>query len=123
MIVNAFQMQVKGGHTTARGSDFVSFFKIYFRGIDLFLVYLHFKNHYRGIPWNNAFWPTAVAVEADCVNLVSTSACHIGGPKQSCIKFKKVRSRSVHHNDLREKIKIKFTGISDLDLSFQLTMT
>ena len=41
---------------------------------------------------------------------------------QSCIKFKKFRSRSVHHNDLREKIKIKFTGISDLDLSFQLTM-
>ena len=41
---------------------------------------------------------------------------------QSCIKFKKFRSRSVHHNDLREKIKIKFTGISELDLSFQLTM-
>ena len=35
---------------------------------------------------------------------------------QSCIKFKKFRSRSVHHNDLREKIKIKFTGITELDL-------
>ena len=41
---------------------------------------------------------------------------------QSCIKFKKFRSRSAHHNDLREKIKIKFTGISELDLSFQFTM-
>ena len=37
----------------------------------------------------------------------------------SCIKF---RSISAHHNDLREKIKIKFTGISELDLSFQFTM-
>ena len=42
--------------------------------------------------------------------------------KQSCIKFKKFRSRSAHHNDLREKIKIKFTGISELDLSFQFTL-
>ena len=41
---------------------------------------------------------------------------------QSCIKFKKFRSRSAHHNDLREKIKIKFTGISELDLSFQFTL-
>ena len=41
---------------------------------------------------------------------------------QSCIKFKKFRSRSAHHNDLREKVKIKFTGISELDLSFQITM-
>ena len=31
------------------------------------------------IPWN--FWPTAVAGEADSVNSVSASACHIGGPK------------------------------------------
>ena len=42
--------------------------------------------------------------------------------KQSCKKFKKFRSRSAHHNDLRKKIKIKFTGISELDLSFQFTM-
>ena len=47
---------------------------------------------------------------------------HVCTNVQSCIKFIKFRSRSVHHNDLREKIKIKFTGISDLDLSFQLTM-
>ena len=40
------------------------------------------------IPWNNAFWPgltpfwpTAVVGEADSVNSVSASACHIGGPK------------------------------------------
>ena len=34
------------------------------------------------------------------------------------MKFKKFRSRSrsTHHNDLRQKI--KFTGISELDLSF-----
>ena len=44
------------------------------------------------------------------------------GVSQSCIKFKKFRSRSAHHNDLREKIKIKFTGISELDLSFQFTL-
>ena len=41
---------------------------------------------------------------------------------QSFIKFKKFRSRLAHHNYLREKNKIKFTGISELDLSFQLTM-
>ena len=29
----------------------------------------------------NAFWPTAVVGEADSVNSVSASACHIGGPK------------------------------------------
>ena len=29
----------------------------------------------------NAFWPTAVVGEADIVNSVSASACHIGGPK------------------------------------------
>ena len=29
----------------------------------------------------NAFWPTAVVGEADRVNSVSASACHIGGPK------------------------------------------
>ena len=29
----------------------------------------------------NAFWPTAVVSEADSVNSVSASACHIGGPK------------------------------------------
>ena len=29
----------------------------------------------------NAFWPTAVIGEADSVNSVSASACHIGGPK------------------------------------------
>ena len=28
-----------------------------------------------------AFWPTAVVGEADHVNSVSASACHIGGPK------------------------------------------
>ena len=33
------------------------------------------------VPWNNAFWPTAVVGEADSVNSVSASACHIGGPK------------------------------------------
>ena len=33
------------------------------------------------LPWNNAFWPTAVVGEADNVNSVSASACHIGGPK------------------------------------------
>ena len=41
---------------------------------------------------------------------------------QSCKNFKKFRSRSAHHNDLRQKIKIKFTSISELDLSFQFTM-
>ena len=30
----------------------------------------------------NAFWPTAVVGEADNVNSVSASACHIGGPKE-----------------------------------------
>ena len=29
----------------------------------------------------NAFWPTAVVSEADSVNSVSASACHIGAPK------------------------------------------
>ena len=29
----------------------------------------------------NAFWPTAVVGEADRVNSVSASACHIGEPK------------------------------------------
>ena len=29
----------------------------------------------------NAFWPTTVVGEADSVNSVSASACHIGGPK------------------------------------------
>ena len=29
----------------------------------------------------DAFWPTAVVGEADNVNFVSASACHIGGPK------------------------------------------
>ena len=29
----------------------------------------------------NAFWPTTVVGEADRVNYVSASACHIGGPK------------------------------------------
>ena len=29
----------------------------------------------------DAFWPTAVVGEADSVNSVSASACHIGGPK------------------------------------------
>ena len=29
----------------------------------------------------NVFWPTAVVGEADSVNSVSASACHIGGPK------------------------------------------
>ena len=29
----------------------------------------------------NPFWPTAVVGEADSVNSVSASACHIGGPK------------------------------------------
>ena len=29
----------------------------------------------------NAFWHTAVVDEADSVNFVSASACHIGGPK------------------------------------------
>ena len=29
----------------------------------------------------NAFWPTAEVGEADHVNSVSASACHIGGPK------------------------------------------
>ena len=33
------------------------------------------------VPWNNAFWPTAVVGEADSVNSVSASACHIGGLK------------------------------------------
>ena len=33
------------------------------------------------IPWCNPFWPTAVVGEADSVNSVSASACHIGGPK------------------------------------------
>ena len=30
----------------------------------------------------NTFWPTAVVGEADSVNSVSASACHIGGPKR-----------------------------------------
>ena len=33
------------------------------------------------LPWNNAYWPTAVVGEADSVNSVSASACHIGEPK------------------------------------------
>ena len=33
------------------------------------------------VAWNNAFWLTAVVGEADSVNSVSASACHIGGPK------------------------------------------
>ena len=39
-------------------------------------------------------------------------------------KIQKVQIKisSPHHNDLRKKIKIKFTGISKLDLSFQFTM-
>ena len=37
------------------------------------------------------------------------------GSGQSCIKFKKFRSRSAHHNDLREEIKIKFTDTVKLD--------
>ena len=32
------------------------------------------------------------------------------GHNQSCIEFKKFRSISVHGNDLRGKVKIKFTG-------------
>ena len=38
------------------------------------------KNMMKDVPWNNAFWPTAVVGEADSVNSVSASACHIGGP-------------------------------------------
>ena len=53
---------------------------------------------------------------------MSTVVGSVCSSDQSCIKFKKFRSRSAHHNDLREKIKIKFTGISELDLSFQFTM-
>jgi len=34
------------------------------------------------VPWNNALWPTAVVGEADSVNFVSASACHVGGPKR-----------------------------------------
>ena len=37
------------------------------------------------LPWNNAFWPTAVVGEADSVNSVSASACHIGIVKNTCI--------------------------------------
>ena len=33
------------------------------------------------IPWNNAFWPTAVVGEADCGSSVSALVCHTIGPK------------------------------------------
>ena len=42
---------------------------------------LAFTGHNKEVPSNNAFWPTAVVGEADSVNSVSASACHIGGPK------------------------------------------
>ena len=38
-------------------------------------------NRSLNVSWNNAFWPTAAVDEADSVNSVSASACHIGGPK------------------------------------------
>ena len=44
-----------------------------------------------------------------------------GNSRKSCIKFKKFRSSSAHRN-LREMVKLKFTGISKVDLSFQLTI-
>ena len=48
----------------------------------MFGIYTFYKSSTEFyIPWNNAFWPTAVVGEADSVNFVSASACHIGGPK------------------------------------------
>ena len=35
----------------------------------------------KSLSCNNAFWPTAVAGEADSVSSVSASACHSSGPK------------------------------------------
>ena len=49
------------------------------------------------VPWNSAFWPTAVVDEADGVNSVSASACHIGGPKDVSPGQKALRSGFSFH--------------------------
>ena len=87
-------MQVKGGQTTARSPDFVSSFNIYFWGIDLFHVYLHFKNHYRGgTPFGPPMWHAEVDTE---IILSASSTTAVGqkgvlispiGPTQTHIPF------------------------------------
>ena len=39
------------------------------------------------VAWNNDFWPTAVVGEADSVNSLSLSACHIGAPNSKVIQM------------------------------------
>ena len=41
----------------------------------------HVHNLTKTIPYDNAFWPTAMAGEADMHLTLSTSACRVGGPK------------------------------------------
>ena len=67
----------------------------------------------------NAFWPTAVVGEADSVNSVSASACHIGGQK-GFNPGQKELLHGTHHIYVAKKASVKLQSNRNQSLDLQM---